>query len=379
MKFTLIALHYGEEGSGGARRSYLWAKGLRQAGHEVHVVSPYVKGDHPHEIFVPFGARGSNMHSLPTSKAGLFETWIKLHFRIWLRWPDPEITWHRKIVNIVKENINSCDWVITSSPPESAHAIGAQLAKSLEARWCVELRDSWIERSHRHYIRGLRRYIEKQCAKRWLKKTDVITSVNAEIVAEAFRLAPHAPSANIGHFSEAFSAEPFPLPSHTFNLVHAGGFTRSDRRRSLPMLLKTLTPIFLERTNLHLHLMGPLTLEEAEILKSTNILFTYHGWVSLSKSRAIQAAADAVLLYTPLSGSTALPGKYAEYCNLRKPIFYYGAEQIKNMAHRKNEFLELNQLISYPKGQIMSEEKDLTVERAVQDLLKLLRCVNSAK
>jgi len=375
MKITLIALHYGEEGSGGARRSYLWAKGLRRAGHEVHVVSPYVTGDHTYDICVPFEARGPDMHLAPTASPSFFEQYVKRHLRVWLRWPDPEISWHRNIVDIVETKVESCDWLITSSPPESAHRIGAPLAKKLNARWCVELRDSWIENSHRHYVRGLRRLIEGYLAKKWLKSSDAITSVNDQILEEARKFAPKAKALTIGHFSEPFSEVPHHLPLDTFNLVHAGGFSRSDRRRSLAVLLDALGPICLQRPNLHLHLMGPLSFEETELLARTDVKVTYHGWVPLSQSRAIQAGADALLLYTPLSGSQALPGKYAEYCNIGKPIFYFGAKDLRKMAHREDEFLEISDLRTYPKGQSALPETSLTVEKATESLLALLSSV----
>lgn len=373
MKITLIALHYGEEGSGGARRSYLWAKGLRQAGHDVYVVSPYVTGELPNEIYVPFGARGADMHKVPTAIPSAFERYLKRHLRVWLRWPDPEISWHREIVSIVIKNVNNCDWLITSSPPESAHAIGAPLATALNAKWCAELRDSWIERSHRPYVKGLRAFLEKQLAKRWLRHVDAITSVNGEIIAEAKALAPQAKASEIGHFSEPFVGEPLALPKDSFNLVHAGGFERSDRRRSLSELIEALRPIYALRPNLHLHLMGPLTFSESQILKHSDLKITYHGWVPLTRSRKIQAGADAALLYTPADDSAALPGKYSEYCNLRKPIFYLGSERIKNMAARRDEFLSLDELVDYPKGQETKIETEATVETATQKLLALLR------
>ena len=119
--------------------------------------------------------------------------------------------------------------------------------------------------------------------------------------------------------------------------------------------------------------MGPLTFKETQILKNTKLRITHHGWVELSKSRAIQASADAVLLYAPLKASTALPGKYAEYCNLRKPIVFFGPIHIKNKASRQDEFLTLEDLVNFPKNQQMSVEKLATVENAVSELTSLLK------
>jgi len=373
MRIVIISLHYGEEGSGGARRAYLWAKGLRKAGHHVHVVSPYVSDQHPHDILVPHPNRGSEMYNPPKDQPGVYERLVKSHLRNWLLWPDPEIRWHRQVVNLVEKRINEADWLITTSPPESSHAIGGILAKKLNTQWCAELRDSWIEDSHRTHIKGPRAAIERHFAKRWLRSANAITSVNEQITAEGSVLAPRAVISTIGHFSEPFTGLPAKLDETAFNLVHAGGFKRSDRRRSLSQLLLHLEPIFSQRPNLHLHLCGPLTYEETQLLKTTKQQVTYHGWISLSESRALQAAADGVLLYTPFENTRALPGKYAEYCNLRKPIFFLGSERVKAMAHRRDEFYSLEDLADFPKNKLMPAEKDATVESATEKLLTLFK------
>ena len=372
MKIVLVSLHFGEEGSGGARRAFLWAKGLRQAGHQVHVVSPYVEPGSNDDIFIAHSHQKQRDLDAPQKPASLFERLIKRHLRLWLRWPDPEITWYKRVQPEVLKTIQKADWVITTSPPESAHRIGGPLAKSLNAKWCAELRDSWTEDSHRPHVKGLRAFLEKRFAKFWLRSADAVTSVNGYILEEVRALAPQAKFCEIGHFSEPFVGDPAPLAMTDFNLVHAGGFTRSDRRRKLEPLLQNLRPIMAERQNLHLHLFGPLTFDEKETLNQSALKITYHGWVSLSESRALQAAADAVLLYTPESNSLALPGKYSEYCNLRKPIIYLGSETIKNMAHRQAEFLTIESLLDLPKGQITSPEISATTTRATEKLLELM-------
>jgi len=350
MKIVIVSLHYGEEGSGGARRAFLWAKGLRRAGHTVHVVSPYVQEDSQTDIYIAHPTRGDEMYNIPAQEPDFTELKIKQRLREWVLWPDPEIRWHKLVTQTVKRRVDSADWLITSSPPESAHAIGKKLAKALGAHWCAELRDSWTH---------------------WLKTAIAVTSVNRAITAEAKTLAPQALAKCIPHFSEPFLGVPAELPTETFNLVHAGGFTRSDRQRSLSVLLKELHPIMKSRPNLQLHLMGPLSFEEADLLNNTDINVTYHGWVSLSKSRALQAAADALLLYTPFHGTEALPGKYAEYSNMRKPIIYIGADNVKKMARRHNEFYTLQDLKTLSKGIITPEEQIETVGIATQALLCL--------
>jgi glycosyltransferase involved in cell wall biosynthesis len=372
MRILLVSLHFGEEGSGGSRRSFLWAKGLRAAGHKVHVVSPYANLENEDDIVIPHRHQKQRDMNSPEIPASLFERGIKRHLRLWLLWPEPEILWYKTVEAAVVEKIDSVDWVFTTSPPESSHRIGGDLAMNLKAKWCAEFRDSWTENSHRPHVKGIRAKIEKQLAKRWLKTVDAVTAVDKYIIKEARALAPHANYCEIGHFSEPFSGTPASLSEDDINIVHAGGFSRSDRRRKLKDLLSLIAPTMRQRSELRLHLFGPLSFEEAEQLKATDLKITYHGWVSLSRSRELQAGADALLLFTPSSGSQALPGKYSEYCNLRKPIIFIGPDHIKQMAHRHSEFRSVSDLLVLSKNEITPPETFATVSHATQRLIKLL-------
>jgi len=374
LRILLIALHYGKEGSGGARRSFLWAKGLREQGHIVSVVSPYVELDHPQDILIPHPIRAIDRQESAVSNItpSLFEVLFKSRLRIWTRWPDAEITWHKLVLKTLSVSNENYDWIITTSPPESAHRIGYKLASMVGAKWCAEFRDNWFRNPHRSYLKGLRGLIENKLARQWLKHADAIIGVDKETLEEAQTFAPDAPKAEITHFSEPFEGEPESLSSGTFNLVHAGGFSLSDRRRQLQPLLDELSPMFVKRPDLHLHLFGPLSSKEIISIKAYPARITYHGWVNLEKSRAIQAGSDAVLLYTPKNHSTALPGKYSEYCCLRKPIFFFGSDTIRKKAGRRAEFFDLEDLQNFPKNMEMPEETENTVQNATKKLISLL-------
>lgn len=253
--------------------------------------------------------------------------------RNWLLWPDPDIRWARRALAQLESSDLSVDWVMTTSPPESLHLIGPMLKLSLGCKWVAEFRDTWTVAPHRAVLTQswLRRSIERHLARRCLRAADAVTGVSEAVLSEVRNyVLADTPECIIDHFSNAPPA-PAKLPDNDLNIVHSGGFTLSDRRRELSDALDVFDSASIERSDhrIHLHIVGPLSPAEQETLdarcddEATKAKVTAHGEVSLNRSRALQAGADALLLHTP-SSSHALPGKYAEYRQTRLPILYLG-------------------------------------------------------
>lgn len=365
LHIVIIALHYGPEGSGGARRPTLMAEALRELGHRVQVVTPYPT--HAEDIHVSHPIR-KHIDRDPSASPGFMER-MKRPLRRWRYFPEPEIRWARSVVTELPAELDSCDVLLTTSPPESVHLVGHDLAERLGANWIADFRDTWTLRPHRHYVKGFRAWVESALARRWLKKVSAILAVDEIVLSDALSLSPSGVRSRIiGHFSAPFRGEPTALPANTFNLVHSGGFTRSDHRRKLDPLLNALGDI---RPDLHLHVAGPLTEEETRKLLSVPFATTHHGWLDLEGSRALQAGADALLLYTP-DVTDALPGKYAEYLQARKPIVFMGADNVRGMAQRGGEFVEVTDLAALEKGETRKAETQATARTAALDLLALI-------
>lgn len=299
-------------------------KGLRELGHKVTVVTPFNSGDKdcltvPNAAIARGQAAVVGAAAVRPSALTALKNWL----RTWLLWPDADIRWARDVVDAVKQAKVTPDWIITTSPPESTHYAGYALSQDLGAKWLAEFRDTWTLSPHRPVLErsALRRRLEQRLARKWLAQANAITAVSDFVMDELRRYAAaDTPSLTIGHFSDA-PRTVMALPEDRFNLVHTGGFTLSDRRRTLAPLLTVIDAA--GRSDITLHLAGRLTEAELAEVKASPVDIRYLGPVPLDEARALQAGADALILYTP-PNSHALPGKYAEYVMTGKPILYLG-------------------------------------------------------
>lgn len=343
----IVTRHYPPEVSGGARRPYLIAHGLRARGYRVAVASPFAPQDEPDWIRTPHPAaeRGRAAAQADVSEA---EPRWKSWARRMARWPDNEIGWAGHAARAVMASGLRPDWILTTSPPESAHAVGDRLKRALGKRWLVEMRDSWIEEPLRPELASsrFRRFVEGDLARRWLTDADARIAVSGGLAEEMQRLAPEAtsPLSVIGHFADA-SPAPLKFEGEGLHVLHSGSFSLSHQGRRLADLLAAFAILAPRCPAARLHLVGRLTaLERAELaLSSLAHSITVHGEVTYAQARALQAGADGLILYQ--QGIDALPGKLGEYLECSAPILTVGEggwkARLEGIAHwRLEEFAD---------------------------------------
>ena len=346
MKFLYITRHYPPEVSGGARRPYLFTKALRELGHTVRLITPFhitddpdaVQVRHPVTAISDQSADLQNQKMRPSTRPTL-KDWA----RQWLCWPEPDIRWAKGVLRYLDQNPIDADWVITTSPPESLHCIGAAAAKLSGAKWLAECRDTWITHPHRKVLENsaLRRAGERLIARKAFSTVDAISAVSDAVLNDIRTLAPaNTPACVIGHFS-APTDQVYSFDENSLHIVHAGGFTLSDRRRRLDPFLDLVSAS--GRRDLHIHILGPLTSGETQKIERTkSFRITAHGSVPFDTSRAMQQAADALVLITP-ENSHALPGKYAEYATTGRPIFFLGGGSWLDLVKHPGTLIPLSE------------------------------------
>lgn len=322
----IVTRHYPPEISGGARRPFLLAQGLRERGYRVAVASPFAPDGEPDWIRTPHPAAERSQAAARDGEARREPGW-KSWARRMVRWPDNEIGWAGQAVRAVMSSGLRPDWVLTTSPPESAHAAGERLKRALGARWLVEMRDSWIDEPLRpELIRSsLRRKLERDLARRWGAGADARVAVSDGLAEEMRRLSPAAmsPLEVIGHFADA------PPPPKAFagpgpHLLHSGSFSLSHSGRRLTDLISAFATLRERLPTVKLHLAGRLTaMERTELaLSSSSGAVVLHGEVPYTESRAMQAGADGLIVFQ--QGIDALPGKLGEYLECTAPILTVG-------------------------------------------------------
>jgi len=369
MKITLIARHYPPEISGGARRSYLMARTLREKGHSVRVVTPFPP---QHKDDVQIGSISHKVSSVTQDRSAI--TSFKTAIVRASRYPDPDNVWAKQIISELTPD--QSDWLITTSPSESVHLAGAALkAKWGDARWLAEFRDTWTHHPHRREAgRWPRRAIEQSIARKALKHADAVSAVSDAVMSEIINYLPRTgiPQHIEGHFSDT------PPPAHTFpdelfNIVHSGGFSLSDHRRRLAPVLSKLSVIAKDRPDIRLHILGQLSEEEYQLCEANTWINVFTPQ-PLEVSRAMQAGADALLLVTP-PDSHALPGKFAEYAMVGRPIITMGGGSWRKLLPKGYATYTVDDLRTLKNGTITPICDELSVESAADRLIKFLESV----
>lgn len=386
MHILLLARHYPPEVSGGARRPYLLVKALRAQGVRVTVVSAFKNTADPDHICVAHPVFGDAPPTHPArATTPARPTPLRDMVRQWLLWPDPEIRWCRKAAAAVMGADLKPDWLMTTSPPEASHVVGAQLAKALDLPWIAEFRDTWIATPHRKILETspLRAAVERGIARRALARATVIVGVSEAVLGEIRNYAPQdVPALEIGHFSVA-PARATSLPQNALNLVHTGGFSLSDRGRQIGPLLKAVEQAAQKRQqntgeSVHLHLAGRLTPEEKNAAQAVNgCEVSVYGEMPLEDAQALQAGADALILYTP-PDSHALPGKYAEYRHAGRPILYLGGGSWLDLVDDPGAIMKLeDNLPSLERGarEGAPDVAALSADHAASQLLDVLKSI----
>ncbi|MEQ1931216.1 MAG: glycosyltransferase [Parvularculaceae bacterium] len=320
----IIARHFPPAVSGGARRPLLLAEGLRARGWKVTIASPAAPNGYPHWIETPHPAGLRGETAVAQGPTNPIEG-LKIRVRGALYWPDGDMRWAFSADAAVRRADVRPDWVLTTSPPESAHLAGYLVKSRTGARWLAEMRDSWIDEPLRPELRdsALRRGIERRLAKTLLRRADRIVAVSPSIADEATRLAGR-PATVIGHFARA------PISSYEFSapgphLVHAGRFTLSHRDRRIEALLADFEIAAADLPpTARLHLIGLLTEDERNAVarnpRAAQIVG--HGEKPYDQALAMQQAADGLILQQP--AIAALPGKFSEYLLMTAPILIVG-------------------------------------------------------
>lgn len=389
LHIVLIARHYPPEVSGGARRPAAFVDAMRARGHRVTIVTPFQYDDPDHipvyNAAIDRGYQKAQTSPEPDNLRGgsmllRLKTTITATARRWAYWPDPNIGWAKAVDASDAVRQLTPDVVMTTSPAESSHWAGMTLAKHWGVPWVAEFRDTWITHAHRAELNNsqLRGQLETRLARRWLRSVSAVIGVSEAVLADIRHLVPSGTrEAEIGHFATPprDTTSDITLPTDRINLVHSGGFSQSDPRRSLEALLSALSRSAPPVLPLCLHLAGRFSFTERAVMAESDIEVRDQGQISLDQSRQLQMSADALILCVP-DGSHAIPGKLAEYWQTQAPIFRFGhSDWVDSFPEGSLPALEVS-LGGLRKGMTVASRDDrFSLERAAdryEDLLQIV-------
>ncbi len=199
MKLLLISYFFPPHGGGGVLRAAETVRLLAGRGWEITVVAGpedgwWVRDDslaaripasvrvirpRPSGLSAMFGAlrRGSGQRS---------EGGVRLLKRLsaWLPVVDAFSGWARSAVRTVKTLGFRPDWILSSSPPESAHMAASALAGLPGARWAADFRDPWATGIYRRTPTALHRCWHNARERKVVEQADMVIATTEEAAGD---------------------------------------------------------------------------------------------------------------------------------------------------------------------------------------------------
>ena len=334
----LVTLYFPPAGGGGVQRSLKLAQYLPALGIETHVLAPddpkWIHRDE--ELRVPtqawvhraryIGPKGRRPAEELHGKAGLprLATHARLASRRLLV-PDENVSWNLTAIPaaIRIARAEGIDAVITTSPPNSVHLVGAAVQKMTGAKWLADLRDSRVAQTQRPSESAAVRAKEKVdqgLARLVARRADAISCVSEAIADEVRGFSPRGSVETIanGCDFDDFAGLEY-VPAARMRITHAGSFF--GKRDPRPFL-QALNDSGLDILARFLGDFRSADREWAEGLRLGDRLELI-PYAPRARSLELQRDSDVNLLLIPDAGGRGkgvLSGKVFEYLAAGRPI-----------------------------------------------------------
>jgi glycosyltransferase involved in cell wall biosynthesis len=344
MRILLVAYFYPPSRDTGMLRPAAMAKWLRRLGHEVTVLTTSAYGPGPDDAGEDV-VRTADAQRWRAKLAGKESIGALFDSPTYSGRPHPlskvvvpealAAAWmpfaRSRALRLHRERRFDC--VITSSPPESAHAIGLALQRR-GVPWVADVRDAWtFEPLRPRFPTGLQRRLDERLERRWLGAADAVVCVSEPAVADlrARGIAEPLLIRN-GWDPEAAAAAGEPtglLDPERVSLVYTGRFGTYGRDPA--QLVEGLADFARTEPDsaakLDLVIAGPLTDAEARLFDTDVSPARIIRLDPMPRDRALalQREAGALLLIAQPTRSQLLNIKLFEYAASGTPILALAA------------------------------------------------------
>ncbi len=338
MKVLLVSFYFPPAGGGGVQRALKLAQFLPAFGIETHVLAPddpqWIHRDEqlrvPTQAWVHraryLGPSGRKPAEELHGKEGLalLGTQARLFGRRLLV-PDENVPWMLTAIpaaiRIARQH--GIDAVITTSPPNSIHLVGAAVRKVTGAKWVADLRDSPVAHVHRRSesaaVRAKER-VDLGVATLVARNADAIVCVADFIADEVRALAPRGVVATIPNGSDFDDFDGLPYtPGERLRITHTGSFFgKRDPRPFLQALHDS-------GVDAVARFLGDFRSADRQWAARLGLgdRLELIPYAPRATSLALQRDSEALLLLIPDAGGRGkgvLSGKVFEYLAARRPI-----------------------------------------------------------
>jgi glycosyltransferase involved in cell wall biosynthesis len=339
MKVLLVTMYFPPAGGGGVQRPLKFATHLPALGIETHVLAP----DDPKWLYADpglapptqawvhraryLGPRARRLADELHGRRGLDRLSRQarsLSSRVLV--PDENVAWNLTAIPAAVRiaRAEDIDVVLTTSPPNSVHLIGAAVKRTTGARWVADLRDSIAAHPHRRVERAAVRAKEKvsaSVARLVARQADAIVAASDAIADETLALDPAGVVTTIlnGADFDDFAGLEYKRGDR-FRITHTGSFFgKRDPRPFLSALAQSGLDDVVAR------FVGDFRVSDREWAEELGLgsRLELHPYMSRRDALALQRDSDALLLLIPEAdgrGRGVLSGKVFEYLAAERPI-----------------------------------------------------------
>jgi glycosyltransferase involved in cell wall biosynthesis len=344
----------------GSHRPYSWARSWRDAGHQVHVLTPAkyafdgsmdldrdLAGIEVHEVpYLPW--RGGRHRSdfrdrLATSNRWEWAKNITRRARYSLAmFADPKLLAYRALVRKGRDLVNhsGMDVIVATSPPEVCFLAARAVSRSTGVPWVADFRDLWFRDMRLHQSRLASRLSGP--VNRWMvaDASALITVSQGLQQRLSDYLGRHVFVSYNGFFESdgVSTARCRPWADTKLHLVYTGRLYRGKRDpQPLFRALQTLRPSLpdlSERLAVDFYGFDDPWLRSLVAKHAVGDCVTLHGFVPYQRSLELQRAADMLLFldWADLGAEGVLTGKLFEYLGSGRPILSVGPRKTSEAA-----------------------------------------------
>jgi glycosyltransferase involved in cell wall biosynthesis len=339
VKVLLVTMYFPPAGGGGVQRPLKFATHLPALGIETHVLAPddpkWLHSDPdlapPTQAWIHraryVGPRARKLADDLHGRGGLDRLSRQarsLSRRLLV--PDENVSWNVTAIPAAVRiaRAEGIDAVLTTSPPNSVHLIGAAVKRATGVRWVADLRDSVAGHPHRNVERAIVRAKEKaseSVARLVARRADAIVAASEAIAQEARALEPAGTVTTIlnGADFDDFAGLEY-RRADRFRITHAGSFFgKRDPRPFLTALAGS------GLDDVQARFVGDFRRSDREWAAAAGLgdRLELHPYVPRRESLALQRDSEALLLLIPDAagrGGGVLSGKVFEYLAAARPI-----------------------------------------------------------
>ncbi len=248
----------------------------------------------------------------------------------WLLLPDSYAGWARRARGVAAARLARGDVsvVLSTSPPDSVHLAALPLARRLGLPWVADFRDPWIGLHFRRPPTAWHAARQRDLERRVLAGADLVLAASRTHVDDLERDAGGRPR-RVVHLPNGYEPDataplpPAPGDPLHFTLVFSGTLSLMP---DVEVLFEALHQLLAQRPEarrrIRVRLAGPFDTdyEDRAVALGLKGIVEFTGPLAHGEARALQRAADLLLLWKPRGYRTMVPGKTYEYLDAGRPI-----------------------------------------------------------